>query len=338
MTPRRIHDKVRLEPVLGHVDLVLPEIDPRISTAPQHARDAGPGKDRIDDDSSRQDSEIRRSAIVLASLLLLISTIVIAVDQLFSPESFEIEELRIIADLDHLSHEQIRREVLPLIQNNYFAVDLKKVEQKVNAIDWVDQVSVRRQWPRSIHIRLTEQKPVAHWGTQGYLNNRAASFKVKEFIHLDDLPYLDGPQGTQELVLRQYRDWTRLLAKNNLLLESLVMTPRYAYVAKIKLPREQQKQLTQAALAEFFEDQQKPVPVLDWQRIKPFVLTLQLGKDQVEERLLRFSAAFPEAFNDQVLKIETVDLRYPNGFAVRWNDDELPQEFLNFALTVEKKI
>ena len=78
--------------------------------------------------------------------------------------------------------------------------------------------------------------------------------------------------------------------------------------------------------------------VLDWQRIKPFVLTLQLGKDQVEERLLRFSAAFPEAFNDQVLKIETVDLRYPNGFAVRWNDDELPQEFLNFALTVEKKI
>ena len=167
MTPRRIHHKDRLEPVLGHVDPVLPEIDPRISTAPQHARDAGPGKDRIDDDSSRQDSEIRRSAIVLASLLLLISTIVIAVDQLFSPESFEIEELRIIADLDHLSHEQIRREVLPLIQNNYFAVDLKNVEQKVKAIDWVDQVSVRRQWPRSIHIRLTEQKPVAHWGTPG---------------------------------------------------------------------------------------------------------------------------------------------------------------------------
>ena len=88
----------------------------------------------------------------------------------------------------------------------------------------------------------------------------------------------------------------------------------------------------------FFEEKKQPVPVLDWQRIKPFELTLQLGKEDLDQRLLRFSAAFPDAFNDQVLKVKSVDLRYPNGFAVRWSESELPQDFLNFALTVEQKI
>ncbi len=338
MSLKRSRQNNRVEPVLGRPDSLAPEIDPRISIAPHKVKTSKPVSDRIEEEQSRQDFEIKRSVIVLASLLLLISIIIITVDQIFSPDSFEIEELSIIAELEHLTPQKIRAEVLPLIQNNYFAVDLKKVEQKVEAIDWVDQVSVRRQWPRSIHIRLTEQKPVAHWGKNGYLNYRAQSFNVKNFINLENLPYLDGPQGTQKQVLRQYREWKAVLAKENLELESLVLTPRYAYEATVKLSRDQQKQLTQAALMSFFEEKNQPVPLLDWQRIKPFFLTLQLGKDDVEQRLLRFSNAFPDAFNDQVLKVKTVDLRYPNGFAVRWRDDELPQEFLNFALTVDQKI
>lgn len=339
MSPKRKGKFKRVEPMLGSTDSQVPELELRISKVRLKAGESRPSPENAEKVlQGKQDFEIKRSVIVLASLLLLISAIIIAFDQLFSPDSFEIEELSIIADLEHISHEVIRSEVLPLIQNNYFAVNLKKVEQKVQAIDWVDQVSVRRQWPRSIHIRLTEQTPVAHWGEQGYLNNRAQSFNVKHFIELENLPHLGGPQGTEKEVLKQYRQWKNLLAEENLLLESLVMTPRYAYEAKVKLSREQQKQLTGVALTEFFEAKQQPVPLLDWSRIEPFILTLQLGKNDIEERVLRFTAAFPDAFKDQVLKINTVDLRYPNGFAVRWNDNELPQDFLNFALTVDQKI
>ena len=338
MSPKRSHELGRLEPTLGRPDAQAAEIDLRMPVSPAKAKKSKRSPEKIEEDHSKQDFEIKRSVIVLASLLLLISTIIIAVDQLFSPDSFEIEELSISAEMEQLTPEIIRAEILPLIQNNYFAVDLKKVEQMVESIDWVDQVSVRRQWPRSIHIRLTEQQPVAHWGKQGYLNNRAESFNVENVIELADLPYLDGPDGTQKQLLRQYRHWKKLLAEKQLELESLVMTPRYAYEAKVTLSRASQKKLTQAALMTFFEEKKQPVPVLDWQRIKPFVLTLQLGKDHVEERLARFSSAFPDAFNDQVLKVKTVDLRYPNGFAVRWSEDELPQDFLNFALTVDQKI
>ena len=338
MSSKRNHENNRVEPVLGRPDTEAAEIDLRMPTSPLKVKKPKRSVDPIDEDQPKQDFEIKRSVIVLASVLLLISTIIIAVDQLFSPDSFEIEELSIIADLEHLKPELIRSEILPLIQNNYFAVDLKKVEKKVESIDWVDKVSVRRQWPRSIHIRLTEQKPVAHWGKQGYLNNRAQSFSVENFIDLENLPYLDGPDGTQKQLLKQYRVWKKRLAEKELRLESLIMTPRYAYEAKVELSREQQKLLTQAALMAFFEEKQQPIPLLDWQRIKPFVLTLQLGKNHVEERLTRFSNAFPQAFDDQLLKVKTVDLRYPNGFAVRWSENELPQDFLNFALTVDQKI
>ena len=338
MSPKQRRDNIRLEPTLGAPAVREQELDLRMSVSPVKTKKTRRASEKPEEDNSKQDFEIKRSVIVLASLLLLISTIIIAVDQLFNPNSFEIEELSISADMEHLTPQIIRAEILPLIQNNYFAVDLKKVEQKVESIDWVDQVSVRRQWPRSIHIRLTEQKPVAHWGKQGYLNNRAESFSVENVIDLEDLPYLDGPDGTQRQLLNQYRKWKKLLVEKELELESLVMTPRYAYEAKVILSRTQQKRLTQVALMAFFEEKKQPVPVLDWQRIKPFVLTLQLGKDHIEERLARFSSAFPQAFNDQVLKVKTVDLRYPNGFAVRWSEDELPQDFLNFALTVDQKI
>ena len=89
---------------------------------------------------------------------------------------------------------------------------------------------------------------------------------------------------------------------------------------------------------ELFEEKEQPVPVLDWSRIEPFALVLNLGKDDVQQRVDRFISAFPDAFDQQLLKVETIDLRYPNGFAVRWSEKDLPQDFLQLAATIDKKV
>ena len=333
MRKRVNRDDIRLEPKLGSVEVPQADVGLR---AEKPIKKKSPSK-TMDKALPKQELEIKRSAIVLASFLLVVSTVIFAFDQLFNPDSFEIEELKISADFKHLTPQQIRSEILPLIQNNYFAVDLKKVEQSVEHIDWVDQVSVRREWPKSIHIRLTEHNPIAYWGKQGYLNDRAESFNVDKSIKINQIPYLFGPDGTQKEMLKQYASWKKLLSNKALYLESLIMTPRYAYEAKVKISRDQQKQLTDAALMTLFEEKDQPVPVLDWRQIKPFYLTLQLGKNDMESRLQRFTAAFPDAFKDQILKVDSVDLRYPNGFAVRWNENDLPQDFLHLAITVDEK-
>jgi len=325
---------LNLEPSLGQIAVKPQELDVNLR------KPVRPRKTKTSEEShvQLQDIEIKKPAIVIASLLLLISSIVFAFDQLFSPDSFQVEELKISADFERINPEQINQQVLPLIKNNYFAVNLKQVEQTVKDNAWVDQISVRRQWPRSIHIRLSEQKAVAHWGKNAYLNSRAEPFAVEHQSSLRELPHLYGPQGTEKELLDRFYQWKKRFAKKHLVLESLTMTPRYSYEAKVLIPREQQKQLTEQALMALFEEKEQPVPVLDWRKIEPFALTLNLGKDNVEQRADRFIAAFPDAFDQQLLKVETIDLRYPNGFAVRWSEKDLPQDFLQLAATIDKKV
>jgi cell division protein FtsQ len=60
---------------------------------------------------------------------------------------------------------------------------------------------------------------------------------------------------------------------------------------------------------------------LAWQLKLSNGLTIQLGrdsdKDRVEERLARFASAFPHTLAKTRQRLEYVDLRYPNGFALR---------------------
>ena len=234
---RSANRDLALEPSLGNLTAQTPELDVNLRKPVRERK----RKSKEPNPLQLQDIEIKKPVIVLASLLLLVSSIMFAFDQLFSPDSFQVEELRISADFKQLNPEQIREKILPLIKNNYFAVDLKQVEQTVEDIAWVDQVSIRRQWPRSIHIRLNEQKAVAKWGETAYLNSRAEPFSVEQLTDINGLPHLYGPDGTEKELLQRFYEWKKRFAKKQLELESLVMTPRYSYEAKVFIPREQQK-------------------------------------------------------------------------------------------------
>jgi cell division protein FtsQ len=46
-----------------------------------------------------------------------------------------------------------------------------------------------------------------------------------------------------------------------------------------------------------------------------------LGKERFLERLQRFIDVYPQVLSGRIERIAEVDLRYVNGFAVRWVDD-----------------
>jgi len=46
---------------------------------------------------------------------------------------------------------------------------------------------------------------------------------------------------------------------------------------------------------------------------------LLLGRKESEKRLTRFIDIYPRVLKAWEQRIDEVDLRYPNGFAVRWN-------------------
>jgi cell division protein FtsQ len=46
-------------------------------------------------------------------------------------------------------------------------------------------------------------------------------------------------------------------------------------------------------------------------------VTVEIGRDNVEARLARFVDAYPRTLAGLGTAVQYVDLRYPNGFAVR---------------------
>ena len=54
-----------------------------------------------------------------------------------------------------------------------------------------------------------------------------------------------------------------------------------------------------------------------WQIRLESGLTLELGRERVEPRLDRFIAFYDRTINQLQRKLDYVDLRYPNGYAVR---------------------
>ncbi|HEV8298729.1 MAG TPA: FtsQ-type POTRA domain-containing protein [Acidimicrobiales bacterium] len=82
-------------------------------------------------------------------------------------------------------------------------VDLRRAEQAIAALPWVDTVHVRRHWPGSIDIRVTERAAVAALqpvinGTPWSLLDRTGRVLDQSVTAPPDLPRISGVPATAE--------------------------------------------------------------------------------------------------------------------------------------------
>ena len=169
---------------------------------------------------------------------------------------------------------------LPRISGNFFAADLTEVRASVERLPWVRHVAVRRMWPGRLEISIEEHVALARWGDDALVNTYGEKFVGKTD---QVLPVFIGPAGTQAEVARRYAKFTAIVAPLGTRIERVALSARHA-----------------------------------WQLRLANGLHLALGRDadQAENRLRRFVEVYPTVKN----KHEYVDLRYPNGFAVRVPD------------------
>jgi cell division protein FtsQ len=162
-------------------------------------------------------------------------------------------------------------------QGNFFAVDLGDLRASLERLPWVRRASVRRAWPDRIEVALEEHVALARWGNDGLVNLHGERFAAKSDA---DLPLFVGPPGTEAEIARRYARYSELTAPLGSPIERVVLSQRYAW------------QLTLA---------------------NGMQITLGRDADLAERRLARFI----EAYGDQAQANHVVDLRYPNGFALR---------------------
>lgn len=201
----------------------------------------------------------------------------------------QVERLTVIGDVQHIDIEAIQSRLAPRVAVGFFATDLIDLRHELESLPWVYRVNIRRRWPAEIEVKLTEQRPLARWGEGGYLNHEGEFFAVKPDPLYQDLPSLIGPDGGEVSLVRRYQTLAGLLEPTGLQISELSLDP-----------------LGQVAVR--FDSG----------------LSLLLGTKDISQRVARFMRLWEEELPAQA--VATVDLRYENGAAVTFSDEELAMQ------------
>jgi cell division protein FtsQ len=226
---------------------------------------------------------IFRAGVITLIVLLLTAFILGALDWALRSDNFPVRQVRLEGGFSHVSKAQLERVVQDGLRGNFLTVDLDTVKQTVEAIPWVYRASVRRNWPRDITIRFSEQELVARWGASAWLNRAGQAVVLPAGDASAALPLLQGPQGTQAQVLEHYARFSRILVPLGRQISALQLSARGT-----------------------------------WRVTLDDGLTLVLNRDQAQAKLQRFVRAYPQVLDRVASGIARIDLRYTNGFSVQW--------------------
>lgn len=196
---------------------------------------------------------------------------------------FPIRTLKVESGFERVTAAEVAAVVAPLAADGFFGTDLGAVKREVVTLPWVHSVSVRRVWPDALHVTVHEQQPVALWSDEGLLNADGEVFAPPDAARVAGLPRLDGPPRTSQQVMGQYRRLDERLAPLGLRIERLVMDPRRS----LRLTLDNG-------------------------------ITLVLGRRDADGQVERFARYWPGVIAARAPEIAEVDLRYPTGFAIKW--------------------
>lgn len=222
--------------------------------------------------------------VTLLSLVILPLLIVITVrNWIQKPENLMIKSVEVRGDLKYLDRLALQPIIAPFVRTNLYLLDKKNLENEIEFNHWVYSASLTSIWPDKLIVKIHEQQPIAFWGNEGMIN---------EFGEVIDV---DLPQQRKKLpTLYSPFDKGREMVEN--------------YV-KIR----QWMENFPVDIVEFTEDRRG-----SWLLKLANGIKVKVGRQEHKRRLRRFIVGYNNRLARQVKKIDTVDLRYTNGFAIKW--------------------
>jgi cell division protein FtsQ len=201
----------------------------------------------------------------------------------FASDRWPVAKLGVRAEFNHVSAEQIRAAAQPLLGDGFFAVKLHEVRAAVAKLPWVERVEARKRWPDAIELVVFEQQPYARWGEDRLVNRRGEIFTVAGATGLQGLPRLAGPDDRLADVLQFYADCLKEFTGSGLVIDAVTLSPRGG-----------------------------------WKLDLASGAVIELGREDARPRLKRFLDVWPRLAGAHAGPPAYVDLRYENGFAMRW--------------------
>ena len=223
--------------------------------------------------------------------LLMVTVFVAAIfgaDFIYKQIDTPLSKIMVGGNFNHLEEQELAELVNMEIDGGFLSMNLNQLRQELQSHPWIHQVSVRREWPSTLKVEVIEEVPIARWGKKGFLNRLGDQLSLPENSNLKSLPVLEADFGSSQDMIAQYLLLAELLAPTDLRLTEL------------------QRDAVGA-----------------WQIETTSGVRIVLGRDQIIEKIRRLIVVWGSGLDVQLNNIATIDLRYPNGLAVSWRDQDI---------------
>lgn len=223
---------------------------------------------------------LNAAAGFLVGLVVLAATLV-ALNWLLRASPFPMRHVEVTTPLKHASAKQMEALLARQGRGNFFAFPIDELRGALERLPWVRTATVRRVWPDRLEIAIEEHVAFARWaaGADGLVNTHGERFAASSDV---SLPLFSGPQGSEAELTRRYQRFAALLAPLASPIERIVLSQRHAWSVRLA---------------------------------NGLQITLGRDADLAEQRLERFVEIYASTVGTRVPQV--VDLRYPNGFALR---------------------
>lgn len=133
-------------------------------------------------------------------------------------------------DVTHQNAVTIRALVLPHLRGTFLTLDLQQARERFEALPWVREARVQRQFPHTLRVTLREHEALAWWGERGgsqlvSVDGVVFEANADEAV-ADAWPVLAGPPEQAEQVVAMLRRVQPLLARLGRDLERLELSHR----------------------------------------------------------------------------------------------------------------
>ena len=230
---------------------------------------------------------IKQSTFFVYGLIFI--TLIFLCYQLMTSRNFPINEIGIKGEYENVNKNQIDLIKNKYIKKNFFAVNLNKTRRAFKKLPWIRDVSIRRDWNKfGLLVEIESHKPIARWSNRGIVNSHGEIFHA---AYEDKLPLFLGPDEFVEEMAVKYYQINKILKKELMQIGTISLSNR-----------------------------------LSWEIYTNNNIRFFLGKEGGKNILRKLDVAIENyqfILSESKSRIEYVDLRYKDGFAVKKLNEKL---------------
>ena len=242
---------------------------------------------------AEQPLDIKLMTVATRALVVLLGVLVAAALALWvlRHPMWTVRAITVHGDVTHQNAVTFRSQLASQMKNNlsasFLTLNLQQVRQLFEAVPWVRHAVVQRDFPNRLKVTIEEHQAVAWWGQSGsgrLINGHGEVFDASP-DEGEELPELAGPDHESPQVLALFRSLKTEFARLDMNVARLQLNERGSWAVDLDSGTH-----------------------------------IELGRgtpDELLARVQRFTGTLSQLTARYPGALQSVDLRYPNGYALR---------------------